>query len=143
MELSRIIETLGGEKVLGHPIRSKMDLVDLGDRGLTKSSISHLAKSLSLSMKEIAKLLPVTERTLQRYGAQQHLSVAVSEQALQIARVVAAGSELFEDRVKFLGWLAIPSVPLGGGKPLDLLRSRFGIELVMDELGRIAHGIPA
>ncbi|MEE9465533.1 MAG: antitoxin Xre/MbcA/ParS toxin-binding domain-containing protein, partial [Candidatus Neomarinimicrobiota bacterium] len=98
---------------------------------------------LSLSMKEMARLLPVTERTLQRYGAQQHLSAAVSEQALQIAQVVATGSELFEDREKFLAWLSMPAVPLGGEKPLALLRSRFGIELVLDELGRIAHGIPA
>jgi len=143
MEFSQIIETLGGEKALGHPIRSRMDLVNLGDRGLKKSSVSHLAKSLSLSMKEMARLLPVTERTLQRYGAQQHLSAAVSEQALQIAQVVATGLELFEDREKFLAWLSMPSVPLGGEKPLALLRSRFGIELVLDELGRIAHGIPA
>lgn len=143
MEYSRIIETLGGEKTLGHSIRSRMDFVELGERGLTKSSLSHLAKSLSLSMKELARLLPVTERTLQRYGAQQHLSVVVSEQALQIAQVAASGSALFEDQEKFLAWLSIPSTPLGGEKPLDLLRSRFGIELVLDELGRIAHGIPA
>ncbi len=143
MELSQIIETLGGEKALGHPIRSRMDFVELGDRGLTKSALSHLAKSLSLSMKELARLLPVTERTLQRYSAQKYLSRAVSEQALQIAQVAAAGFELFEDREKFLAWLSLPSAPLGGEKPLDLLRSRFGIELVLDELGRIDHGIPA
>ena len=143
MEYSRIIETLGGEKTLGRPIRSRLDFVELGERGLTKSSLSHLAKSLSLSMKELARLLPVTERTLQHYGAQQHLSAVVSEQALQIAQVAATGSALFEDQEKFLAWLSIPSVPLGGEKPFDLLRSRFGIELVLDELGRIAHGLPA
>ncbi len=143
MEFSQIIETLGGEKTLGHSIRSGMDFVELGDRGLTKSSVVHLAKSLSLSMKEMAELLPVNVRTLQRYSAQKYLSTAVSEQALQIAQVAATGSALFEDREKFLAWLALSSVPLGGEKPIDLLRSRFGIELVLDELGRIAHGIPA
>ncbi len=143
MEYSRIIETLGGEKVLGHPIRSAMDFVDLGERGITKASLSHLTKSLSLTMREMAELLPVDVRTLQRYSAQEHLSPTVSEQALQIAQVVAAGMELFEDQEKFLAWLSMPSVPLGGEKPLALLRSRFGIELVLDELGRIAHGIPA
>ncbi|MEE9464659.1 MAG: antitoxin Xre-like helix-turn-helix domain-containing protein, partial [Candidatus Neomarinimicrobiota bacterium] len=102
MEFNLIVETLGGEKALGHPIKSRMDFVELGDRGLTKSSLSHLAKSLSLSMKELARLLPVTERTLQRYSAQQHLSTVVSEQALQIAQVAASGSALFEDREKFL-----------------------------------------
>ena len=139
----RITKTLGGEMTVGHPIRSRMDFVKLGQRGLTKSSVVHLAKSLSLSMKEMAALLPVTERTLQRKSARQHLSPVVSEQALQIAQVAATGSELFEDREKFLAWLSLPSAPLGGEKPFDLLRSRFGIELVLDELGRIAHGLPA
>ncbi len=143
MEYSLITETLGGEEALGHPIRNRMDFVKLVNRGLTKSSVVHLAKSLSLSMKEMAELLPVNVRTLQRKSAREHLSTVVSEQALQIAHVVAAGMELFEDQEKFLAWLSMPSVPLGGEKPLALLRSRFGIELVLDELGRIAHGIPA
>jgi uncharacterized protein (DUF2384 family) len=40
-------------------------------------------------------------------------------------------------------WLNSPSVDLKGEKPIDLVHSRHGLELVDDVLGRIEHGIPA
>jgi putative toxin-antitoxin system antitoxin component (TIGR02293 family) len=120
-----------------------MDFVELGGAGITKDAAAHLAKYLSLSLAGVARLLPVTPRTLQRYSPGKHLSLAVSEQVLQLAEVVATGTDVFGNRDNFLAWLSLPSAPLGDRKPIDLMSSRFGAELVMDELGRIAHGIPA
>lgn len=143
MQYSHVTDILGGEKVLGKAIHSRFDLVDLGGAGIRKAAVSHLAGYLSLSWRQMAGLLPVTERTLQRYGTQQKLSRPASEQALQIAEVAAAGAETFGSRERFLAWLDLPSAALGGRRPLELLGSRFGAELIRDELGRIAHGIPA
>lgn len=143
MQYSQVTEILGGEKVLGRKIRSRVDLIDLGSAGIKKAAVSHLARYLSLSWRDMARLLPITERTLQRYNMQRQLSFSVSEQALQIAEVVATGVEVFGNREKFLAWLGLPCAALGDEKPLALLGSRFGAEIVSDELGRIAHGIPA
>lgn len=143
MHYSQAAEILGGEKVLGRGLQSRMDFVELAVAGVTKDAATHLAKYLSLSLAGLAKLLPVTPRTLQRYSAKKRLSPAVSEQVLQLAEVMAIGSETFGDREAFLAWLSLPSAALGDRKPVDMLSSRFGAELVMDELGRIAHGIPA
>ncbi|MHB9111306.1 MAG: type II RES/Xre toxin-antitoxin system antitoxin [Thermoleophilia bacterium] len=143
MQYTQVAEILGGKKVLGRNLRSRMDFVELGGAGITKDAASHLARYLSLSLTGVARLLPVTPRTLQRYSAGKRLSPAVSEQVLQVAEVVAMGTEVFGDRENFLTWLSLPSAPLGNRKPIDLLSSRFGAELVTDELGRIAHGIPA
>jgi len=143
MQYAQVADILGGEKVLGRSLSSRMDFVELGGVGITKDAASHLARYLSLSLAGVARLLPVTPRTLQRYSAGKRLSRAVSEQVLQLAEVVAIGSEVFGDRQNFLDWLSLPSAPLGDRKPIDLLSSRFGVELVIDELGRISHGIPA
>ena len=62
MQLTQVEEILGGEKILGQKLASKMDLVELGRVGITKNAIAHLAKYLSLSWKQMADLLPVTER---------------------------------------------------------------------------------
>ncbi|MHB1463889.1 MAG: type II RES/Xre toxin-antitoxin system antitoxin [Thermoleophilia bacterium] len=136
-------EILGGEEVLGRKIKSINDFIELGRQGIKKSAVRHLAASMSLTWRDMAKLLPITERTLQRYQMQKLMNQIVSEQALQLAEVVAIGIDVFEDRGNFLTWLSMPSTALGGRKPIGLLSSRFGIELVVDELGRIAHGIPA
>ena len=84
MQLAQVEQILGGKKILGHKLENKMDLVELGSIGVTKNAVSHLADYLSLSWKQVADLLPVTERTLQRYTLQQHFNSAVSEQVLHI-----------------------------------------------------------
>ena len=140
-ELSRVADVLGGEKVLGCRLESDLDFVELGTQGVTKSALSHLAAHLALSWKQMAQLLPVTERTLQRYAPKQRLSRAVSEQAIDIAQVATRGQEVFGDRALFLAWVDEPNTALGGRTPLSLLASRFGARMVLDVLGRIEHGV--
>ena len=141
MQLAQVGDILGGEKILGKKLVNKMDLVELGSRGITKTAISNLANYLSLSSKQVADLLPVTERTLQRYSPRQHFNQAVSEQVIHIAEVLAKGTEIFKEKSKLLLWLNTPHKVFSGNTPFSLLGSRFGSELVLEELGRIEFGV--
>jgi putative toxin-antitoxin system antitoxin component (TIGR02293 family) len=141
MQLSNVSTILGGEKILGIKLQSKMDLIELSHTGLTKDAVAHLASYLSLSWKQVADLLPVTERTLQRYEPDQHLNLAVSEQVLHIAEVLAKGVDVFLEQKIFLLWLHTSHKAFSGKTPFILLSSHFGTELVLEELGRIQFGI--
>lgn len=141
MQLAQVGEILGGEKILGQKLESKMDLVELGSIGVTKNAVSHLANYLSLSWKQVADLLPVTERTLQRYTSDQHFNPAVSEQVLHIAEVLAKGTEVFQEKKILLLWLNTPHKVFSRKTPFAMLSSRFGTELVFEELGRIEFGV--
>ena len=141
MHLEQVEKILGGEKIIGKKIDSKMDLFELGRDGITKKAISHLAAYLSLSWKEMAGLLPVTERTLQRYSSEQHFNSAVSEQAIHIAEVLAKGTDVFQDKNKLSTWLNTPHKVFHGKTPFAMLNSRFGMEMVLEELGRIEFGV--
>jgi putative toxin-antitoxin system antitoxin component (TIGR02293 family) len=141
MQLSEIEKILGGQKVLHMRIQKRQDLITLGHHGVTKGALLNLARYLSFSMNQLAELLPITERTLQRYTRSQHFNRVVSEQILQIAEVVAKGAEVFEDKNNFLTWMQQPNVAFGNRPPISLLSSRFGTEMVLDELGRIEHGV--
>lgn len=143
MNYVQVEEILGGEKVLGRNIRSIDDFIELGRHGIRKTAVRNLANYMSLTWRDMAGLLPIHERTLQRYAARKLMSQIVSEQVLQLAEVAAFGMEVFGNPDNFRAWLSLPCAALGDRKPIDLLNSRFGIELVTDELGRIAHGIPA
>jgi putative toxin-antitoxin system antitoxin component (TIGR02293 family) len=143
MHLSRISQLLGGKKTLGQEVRTPMDLISLSARGVPKESLVRLAEYMALSVSQMADLLPITERTVQRYPPHRHFSTVVSEHILQIAEVVARGADVFEDKENFLTWLNHPSTALGGRSPKSLLASRFGTEMVLDELTRIEHGIVA
>jgi putative toxin-antitoxin system antitoxin component (TIGR02293 family) len=136
-----VLELLGGRKAFRGKVETTLDLVDLGEKGLTKASLLELSSFLELSTAQMARLLPITERTIQRYSRSTRLSRAVSDHLLEIARVAVRGVDVFEDKGRFLAWMRRPSVPLGNRKPMDLLASELGIDLVIDELGRIEHGL--
>jgi putative toxin-antitoxin system antitoxin component (TIGR02293 family) len=141
MELSGITAILGGEEVLQKKIQSQMDLIELSHKGIPKDALVNLAKYLSFTIRQMAQLLPVTERTLQRYTSQKHFNPVVSEQILHIAEVAAKGTEVFGAKDQFLSWMNHPNKALANKTPISLLSSRFGLEMVLDELGRMEYGV--
>jgi putative toxin-antitoxin system antitoxin component (TIGR02293 family) len=141
MQLAGLSKVLGGQPLLHMNLNSQMDLIELSRKGISKKALKHLAEYTSLTMGQLAKLLPITERTIQRHGAGDNFSTAVSEQILEIAYIVARGEEVFGDKRKFLAWMNYENPALANKKPFDLLSSRFGTDLVIDELGRIEYGV--
>ncbi len=143
MELAglTVTEVLGGVDVLHTKINSRMDLVEISNKGVSKDALIRLAKYLDISVSQMAELLAITDRTIQRYNLKKNLNSIVSEQILQIADTAAKGTNAFGDRDKFLLWMKQPNKALANRTPISLLSSRFGTEMVLDELGRIEYGI--
>jgi putative toxin-antitoxin system antitoxin component (TIGR02293 family) len=141
MEVTQISKILGGQKVLHVRVHQRQDLISLSNHGVSKDALLNLMRYLRFSLNQMADLLPISERTIQRYSGGKHFNRPISEQILQITEVVAKGVKVFEDKDDFLAWMEQSNVALGGKTPLSLLRSRFGTQMVLDELGRIEHGV--
>lgn len=141
MKLSGIKKVLGGEKVVRKRIRTRMDLIELGAEGVTKDALLNLARYFGLSLSQMAELLPVAERTIQRFTPKKHFNRILSEQILQMAEVAVRGTEVFKNKDEFLIWLNHPNIALANKTPKSLLCSRFGTDMVLDVLGRIEHGV--
>ena len=124
-------------------IKSLYDLMLLSRKGLFKSAIDSLAQLLELSNKELVDYLPISERTLQRYEEDRKLSPELSDHVIQLARVYARAEEVFGDRDKAVQWLKYPNYALGAVTPISCLDNFSGIQLIMDELGRIEYGVYA
>lgn len=120
---------------------SPLDLVTLTRRGLRKQALLNLSNMLELTAKEIANLLPVTKRTLQRKQPNDFLSTAASEQIVLISGLTDKGIETFGNIKPFLKWLKTENTALNGYRPLDLLDTAIGIQLVEDVLMRISYGV--
>ena len=58
-----------------------------------------------------------------------------------MAEVAAKGMAVFGDREKFLAWMRQPNIALADRIPEDLLSYKLGMDMVMDELGRIEYGV--
>jgi putative toxin-antitoxin system antitoxin component (TIGR02293 family) len=118
-----------------------MDLYELGKSGIPKQSLLFLAASINVSMRVISQLLHITERTLQRKKDHDRLNEALSEQVIQIAEVYSRGTEVFDSADDFKAWVNTENRALGNKTPIELLSSRYGAQMVLDELGKIEHGV--
>lgn len=136
-------QTLSEALNLSQVPKSPYHLMDLARQGLYRNALDSLAQLLELSTKDLVQYLHISERTLQRYDENKKLSPELSDHLIQIAKVYARAVEVFEDCKNAVQWLKYPSHALGGITPLSCLDNFSGIELVLEELGRIEYGVYA
>lgn len=122
-------------------IKSEMDVIEMSKKGVTKASLITFGHCFDFTLDSLARMLPLTLRTLQRYSKNQKFSPTVSEHIIQLARLMVKGAEVFESRDKFKRWFTTPNVALGGKPPSELVILQTGTQLVMDELIRIDYGV--
>ncbi|MGV3541092.1 MAG: type II toxin-antitoxin system Xre/ParS family antitoxin [Rufibacter sp.] len=100
-----------------------------------------VADVLQLHVDQMAEILHTTSKTLQNYRqADKKLNPAVSEQTLKLLALQKRGEKVFGEASAFRRWLEKPSYGLDDQIPLDLLETSGGIDLVMEEVDRIACG---
>lgn len=101
-----------------------------------------IRQACPFSLPEWARILHLSERTLQRHEQNQSgLSPIHAERALQIAELVKTGASTFGNARSFYEWLQ--SEPPAGSGPLSLalLESYSGIEAIRTQLHRIQQGL--
>lgn len=97
----------------------------------------------AFSPEEWSEFLNLSAKTLQRYRQYNRRFKPIhSEKIIELAEVTTRGMEVFENNGEQLNtWLTTPNFALGNRKPVDFLDNSYGKELVLNELGRIEHGI--
>lgn len=109
--------------------------------GITKSEFLNIVSLTGMTLRDFATLLPVTKRTIEKAKANDKLRPDVSDRVLEIGTLYLEGIDLFGSKEAFNEWLNFHLMALGGEKPIKLLNSSNGIQLVRDIMGRIAHGV--
>lgn len=133
--------TIIREAGVAYRASNEMHLIELARSGISKKSVLQLSEAAGLSLKELADILPVSLRTLQRYRDDDLLDQAVSEHAILIAELFSDAVDVFGSPESVQNWLHSSLIGLGGIKPVSLLDTGFGIRMVRDELGRLEHGV--
>ena len=111
--------------------------------GLSSSSLEDLLTISGSTRLDLAKNLDLTEPTLRKHLATvKGLSTSLSEHVLFLLELYDKGLDTFGNIKEFKNWLPQHNIGIDA-KPEDLLDSITGINLVMNELHRIDHGILA
>lgn len=112
-------------------------------RGVSNSLFKEIKTNSPFDDLQWSSFLDVNLRTLQRYKKnRKHVYRSLqSERIFELAEVISKGNSVFDTAEHFRIWLNTPSVALGKEKPINLLDSSYGKDLVLAELNRIEYGI--
>jgi putative toxin-antitoxin system antitoxin component (TIGR02293 family) len=131
--------------LLGSPksvrLSDDFEIIKFARQGFPKRLLLALAKKISLTIQELAVILHISERTLQRYDDDAIIKTEYAEKAVELARLYTRGEEVFGTLDKFKLWVKAPSLIFNGEAPVSMLDTSAGFDMVFRELGRIEHGI--
>jgi putative toxin-antitoxin system antitoxin component (TIGR02293 family) len=130
-------------------IDSQIGLHEQIARGLPRSTIVHLLAELQhISQEEALRALNISPRTFHRIKADssahaEPLDVDQSARAWSLAEVLAKAGEVLGSRDDAEQWMVRPAIGLEARRPIDLMATPQGAELVKTLLERMAHGVYA
>lgn len=116
-------------------------IIQLSREGISKSLLFQLATRINFTEKELACVLDLSERTLQRYTDDTKLSKVASEKTIELANLYQHGEEVFGTIERFNGWMKSNHALFKKQRPIDILDTHRGFQIIHDELGRIEHGV--
>jgi putative toxin-antitoxin system antitoxin component (TIGR02293 family) len=136
---------LGGSKVLKCHLSSPLDAHELLLRGLPGAALTHLVDSLLLlhDPASLEKAIGISLRTFQRRKADptRLLSPEQSGRTWKFAEILAKATSVLGSRGAAEEWLERPAMALDGHRPIDLLATTPGVEIVEDHLERMEYGV--
>ena len=139
-DIQAVIAELGGEKVLGRPLRTDSDLRSAIREGFPQKVVGSVMNSAGLTLKELSAALALSARSLQRRRQQGRLARYESDRLYRLARIIALAKRSIGEDEAATRWLKRPNRALGGNIPLDLIDTEPGARGVENVLGRIAFG---
>ncbi|MGD9863515.1 MAG: antitoxin Xre/MbcA/ParS toxin-binding domain-containing protein [Pseudodonghicola sp.] len=144
--LARTVELLGGEKAFKAPVTSRLDAHDLLRHGLPVAALNRLLKQLpflALSGDDLEHATGMSLRTYQRRreATAKPLNLEQSNRTWKFAEILARAIEIFGSQETAVDWMTRPAIGLDQRRPMDLIGTAAGVELVEDYLTRIDYGI--
>ena len=112
--------------------------------GLSFGSLETFQENARLSTADVASLVSIPPRTLQRRKSEGRLDPNESDRLLRVARLFAKALDLFEgDAEAAQEWFHRPARGLGGEPPIELAVTDLGTREVEALIDRLEHGVLA
>lgn len=143
--LQRVARLLGGARVLRHKLDSGLDAHDMILRGLPGQALTHLVGGLQIiePTQSLEKAMGMSLRTYQRRKDEpaRKLSPEQSGRVWKFAEVLDKAIRVFGTQSAAESWLERPAIGLGQRRPIDLMSSPAGVEMVETVLMQLEYGV--
>ncbi len=143
--LRRLVDMLGGTKVLRYRVKDPLDAHRLLLRGIPGAALTHLWESFLIrhDPASLEKAVGISLRTVQRRKIKpaRRLSPEQSGRTWKFAEVLAKATAVLGSRREAEQWLERSAIGLDGNRPIDLLATTAGTEIVETHLERLEYGV--
>lgn len=139
-----VVNLLGGQRVLRKRLRNRLDAHDLIIGGLPSAALLYLANSVVFLREEeaIKSVIGVSLRTLQRRKEEpKPLSEDQGGRTWKFAEILAQATRVLGSQGEAERWLKSKVIPLSGRRPIDLLSTPAGVEMVENLLTQLEFGV--
>ena len=144
-DLGKITKLLGGPQVFQRGLRSQMDAHEMLLNGLPSKALDHLMENLVILKPSVSleRAVGMSLRTFQRrkHAPAKPLGQEQSGRTWKFAEILAKASDIFGSQEEAERWLDSPAIGLNQHRPIDLLATPAGLEMVEDYLTRIEYGV--
>lgn len=141
----RTRELLGGDAVVGTADPTDpFSAHEIIAQGLPNKAVDRLADKLTvMEDQSFEQAIGISTRTLQRWAKSpsQKLSQEQSGRVWKFAELLAKATSVLGSLAEAEQWFERPAIGLNQQRPIDLLSTPAGVNLVEDHLGRLAHGV--
>jgi len=112
-------------------------------KGLEPQAITDLLELTGATQLAVATILDLTEPTLRKHiKAGKELNTGLSEHILQLFELFDKGMDTFGSLQEFKNWLPQHNIGINA-KPMELLDTITGINIILNQLLRIDYGVLA
>ena len=135
-------EPFGYAKLIGIKASDRLELSYKIQAGFPFNSFVLLARYMGVTNKELAELVQISTRTLNRRQKESKLKADESDRLLRFARIFTHAIDLFEgDKEAAQKWLSSGNQALKGDSPLEASKTEEGAREVESLIVRLEHGV--
>jgi putative toxin-antitoxin system antitoxin component (TIGR02293 family) len=145
--LAAVAGLLGAPSTLRKVPKSPLEAHEMILEGLPSRALSYLVENLFILRWDdsFARAIGMSHRTYQRHTSTKarQLNPEQSGRTWKLAEILTKASSIFGSKEEAEQWLERPAIGLNQRKPIDLLATPAGVELVEDFLVRLEYGVYA
>ena len=138
------IEVMGARRLFKQLPQSRAEIHGVLVKGLPYAVLLNLIDQLSaLTIDDIAAAVGLSTRTLRRQKEQpaKPMPPDLASKTWLLAETLSQAGTVFGSRDAAERWMARPAMGLDGARPIALMQTLQGAELVTEFLGRLEHGV--
>jgi putative toxin-antitoxin system antitoxin component (TIGR02293 family) len=146
-EFDKLINLFGGPNVLRHRVSNPIEAHEMILKGIPSQALEKLVTHLMVieSADVFEKAFGMSERTFQRHKADHSrtLNTEQGSRTWNFARVLTKATSVLGSQEEAEKWMIQPVMGLDNRRPIDLLATAAGTELVQEFLERLDYGVYA